>query len=507
MAINGISGRSSYIGSGILNLRSQLDVLSAQLASGRKANTYAGMGSGRSLAIGFRAQISAIQSYSDTAINVNTRLNVATLSLQRLAEISGSVKGAAVSASSTIDDKGQTPAQRTAGLGFIDAVDMLNAQAGDRYLFSGRATDTPPVASTDMIMDGLGAVAGLKKIIAERLEADLGIDGMGRLALTPAAGTAMSLSEDVAGSVFGLKLDHVETTMSGSTVTGPTGTPAQIDIDLGPTNPLAGESIKFTFTLPDGSKETVELKASSEVPLPLDAFEIGVDSTATAANLNAKLEEAVKTLANGKMVAASAMEAGENFFDNPPQRVSGVPLGSATTLTDGTAADTVIWYQGESGADPARATANAKVDNNITINYGARANEQALRKVLQNVAVFTALTFKVDDPSLPADLTKLSARTAQISALNERVAYAFAAVPGEQSIQDISSDFAGAQAAVKSATDRQIQTKAMAQTMLADIEGVNDDEVATKIMALQTALQASYQTTSMLFQMSLVKFI
>ncbi len=39
------------------------------------------------------------------------------------------------------------------------------------------------------------------------------------------------------------------------------------------------------------------------------------------------------------------------------------------------------------------------------------------------------------------------------------------------------------------------------------IEGINADEVATKILALQTNLQAAYQTTSMLYQTSLVKFL
>ena len=67
--------------------------------------------------------------------------------------------------------------------------------------------------------------------------------------------------------------------------------------------------------------------------------------------------------------------------------------------------------------------------------------------------------------------------------------------------------FAGVQSAVKSATDRQTQLKGMAQTMLDSIEGINQDEVATKILALQTSLQASYQTTSMLYQTSLVKYL
>ena len=80
-------------------------------------------------------------------------------------------------------------------------------------------------------------------------------------------------------------------------------------------------------------------------------------------------------------------------------------------------------------------------------------------------------------------------------------------IPGTQTIQDIQADFAGAQASIKATTDRQTQTKAMSQTMLDSIEGINDDEVATKILALQTALQASYQTTSTLYQMSLVKYL
>ena len=79
--------------------------------------------------------------------------------------------------------------------------------------------------------------------------------------------------------------------------------------------------------------------------------------------------------------------------------------------------------------------------------------------------------------------------------------------PGTQSIQDIQADFAGAQSAISIAKDRQTQTGAVAQSMLDSIQGINDNEVATKILALQTALQASYQTTASLYQMSLVKFL
>jgi hypothetical protein len=35
-----------------------------------------------------------------------------------------------------------------------------------------------------------------------------------------------------------------------------------------------------------------------------------------------------------------------------------------------------MWYTGEDGPDPARGTATAKIDTQITVSYGLRANEQ-----------------------------------------------------------------------------------------------------------------------------------
>ncbi len=43
--------------------------------------------------------------------------------------------------------------------------------------------------------------------------------------------------------------------------------------------------------------------------------------------------------------------------------------------------------------------------------------------------------------------------------------------------------------------------------MLEQIEGVSNEEVAAQILALQTRLQASLQTTSLLFQISLVNYL
>ena len=498
MAIDGVSGRTNYLGSSILNIQSQLNDLTQQLSSGKKSNSYAGLGVDRGFATGLRAQLSALSSYADTATNVNTRISVANLSLQSLINSASTTKAAAIGSAVTLDNTGQTTGQKIGYAAFLQSVAALNTQSGGRYLFSGRATDTPATAPADDILNGTGTQAGLKQVISERNAADLGVGAMGRLVVSSAAPTQVALSEEAAGLPFGMKLASVSGSFAaGGTISAVGGSPASTTIDLGATNPAEGDKINITFTMPDGTSEQIQLTASSAVPTPAGSFAIGADSTATAANLSSALTKSIQNLSNTSLVAASAVQAGNNFFDQPPLRVGTSPFNTATTLVAGTPTDTVSWYTGETGTDPARGTAVARVDQSITVQYGARADEQAFRNQLQTLAVYAAVTTSSSDPNA----------NEQIAALNQRTTANLATQPGAQTIQGVQADFAGAQAAVKAATDRQTQTSNLAQTMLDSIEGINDNEVATKILALQTSLQASYQTTAQLYQTSLLKYL
>jgi flagellin-like hook-associated protein FlgL len=623
MSIDGVNGRTSYIGSAIMGLRAQLDDLTQQLASGRVSTTYAGQGVNRGFALSLRAQISGINAYADTATNVNTRLNVINLALQGMVDIGKSVKSAASTSTVLLNDNGQTSGQITAQAAFSNAVALLNSQTGDRYLFSGRATDTAATVSADVMLDGIGTQAGLKQLINERRQADQGVNNMGRLTVSspPLTTTVTSLAED--GSSFGLKLGAVTSSLTGATVTQPAGSPPSVTVDLGAVNPNEGDKISFNFTLPDGTSEQIALTATTTNPPPEGSFLIGADTAATTANLQTTLTSSVQKLGDTALVAASAIAASRNFFnpsatvvgsaasnqdtvpgpitgatllsgaagtdslsasfaagdtitvngtpitfvasgatgnqvnitdnvqtllaridsitgtttpstvtggvialhggdgaslsisssnaaalgalgftgtpsaDPAPLRVNGPPFDTATNLIGGTAANTVSWYTGEAGTDSPRGTAVARTDQSVTVQYGARANEQALRYQLENIAVYAAVTTNANNPN----------SNAQVSALQERISANLAPQTGQQSIQDMQAEFAGTQNAIKASTDRQTQLKGMAQTMLDQIEGINQDEVATKILALQTSLQASYQTTSMLYQISLVKFL
>jgi hypothetical protein len=181
-----------------------------------------------------------------------------------------------------------------------------------------------------------------------------------------------------------------------------------------------------------------------------------------------------------------------------PLRVSGSPLSSATSLVSGTPANTVSWYTGNPGSiSSARASASARIDASVKVEYGIQANESAIRSQLQNIAVFAAFT---------ASPTGTNS-AAQISALSQDVAQNLASQPGQQTIQDIQADLATAQETMADAGARQTQSQSMLQNLVSQAETVSTDQVASELLALQTNLQASYQTTSMLSQLTLTKYL
>ncbi|TFV47871.1 flagellar protein [Bradyrhizobium niftali] len=627
MSISSINYSSSVLGSQIRNINQQLTDLSTQLSTGKLSQNYSGMGTNEGFAIAGRAQLSNIAAYTDTITNVNVNINLANTALQALTTIRNTVQTGSANTAQDLNVNGQTVAQNTAAAQFGSMVGVLNTQSGNRYLFSGTAFNTQPVADAGDIINGTTTQAGFKTVMAERQAADLGANGMGRLVQTQPTPSSVQVSEDVAGSPFGLKIKAVSSTLTGATITGPSGSPVSFSVDLNGTNPGNGDKLSIQFTLPDGTTEQIDLTASTATPTPLGSFAIDasvpVNPNNTAANLNTALNTAIKKLANTSLVAASAVTAGDNFFNTdssaigapksnqaappapisgatalsgaspsdsispgfvagntitvngttltfvasgatgnqlnvgdsiqtllskidaitgtskpstihggsitintddaaslnitssntgalgslgfsatpvtatqPPLRVGSSPASSATTLVNGTA-NTVKWYQGNDGPGSARSTAMARVDDSVTVQYGAQADEDAIRRQLQAIAVFG--TFSTSPTGQYSG--------GQVSALSLRVTQALTQQPGQQRIEDIQTDFAMAQNTMKDASTRQTQAKAQLQTIIDQAESASPDQVASEILSLQNALQASYQVTSNLAQLSLVKFL
>lgn len=623
MSISSINYGSSLLGQSVQNINTQLTNLSTELSSGVKSTNYAGMGVDEGFAIAARAQLANITAFGDTMTNVNTVIDAANTALQSLSSTANQIQSAAAATPQDLTSSGQSIGQQDALSQLSSIVGILNTQVGSRYIFSGSAINTPAVASADDILNGTGTKAGLKQVIAERQQADLGTSGLGRLVITQPSGTSVQVAEDVAGSPFGLKLNSVSSSLTNATVTGPSGSPPAVSVDMTAGNPNPGDQITFTFNEPDGTTDSIQLTATNTSPAPTGSFTIGATPAATAANFKAALSSSISTLANTSLVAASAVEAADNFFntdstatgsvvnnkaatpapitgatllsgasgtnslstnfaagdtitvkgqtitfvasgatgnnqvnvtdsvqtllskidaitgtstpstidggaitlhtDNastlsvtssnaaafaalgfsgtvtaiqPPLRVSGSPLGSATSLVNGSS-DTVAWYTGNSGPGSARASSTVRVDSSQTVEFGAQANEQAIRQMVQQIAVYAAVT------ASPTGANSAG----QIAALSERIAANLTPQAGQQTISDIQTDFATAQTTMKAAQARQTQTQTALQNLVSNTEGISQDQVASEILQLQNNLQASYQTTAMLSQLTLTKYL
>jgi flagellin-like hook-associated protein FlgL len=116
---------------------------------------------------------------------------------------------------------------------------------------------------------------------------------------------------------------------------------------------------------------------------------------------------------------------------------------------------------------------------------------------VQSIAVFAATTFSSVDPDAVGNY----------DSLKQRIATALNGAPGQQQITDIQAELAGAQTAAAAAKARHQQTTLMVQNFLQDVEGAPQEEVAAQLLALQTSLQASLQTTAMLLQTNLLKYL
>ena len=500
MSVSTVGGQSALAINQLISMRAQFDDLQRQLSTGQKSTTYAGLGLNRGVTVSLNAQLSAIGGYESTITTAMTRIDLMNSALGQMSAVGSSVKAAIAQASTTPNGIGPGLAQKTAQSSLDELLNLLNTSAGDQYLFSGRATDRPAVETMDHILNGNGAQAGLKQLISERNQADLGANGLGRLTISQPTATSVSVAEDLT-SPFGLKLASISSTLTNGTVTSPTGSPALLSVGLSGGVPNAGDTITLRFNLPDGTSHNLTLTATSYSPPGTNEFIIGASAASTAANLQAALTVGVGKLAGGALTAASAVGASNAFFsadaNNPPQRVAGPPFASATALTAGSATNTVIWYTGEAGSDPARNTATAHPDQSLVVGYGARANEVGIRSLLQNIATLAAVT--VSSSALNA--TDLSL------ALNQRLTANLTGSTGAQSLTDIETEIAGAQVSLNAAKTRHQQTSATLGDYLQQIEGISNEDVASQILALQTRMQASMQTTARMFQISLVNYL
>ncbi|GJD49621.1 hypothetical protein OPKNFCMD_2354 [Methylobacterium crusticola] len=576
----------------LVAMKAQLNDLSGQLGSGRTAETYGGLGAGRTASLGAHAQISSLDGYIAAAAGATTRVSLATASVQQVATLASStwadlgnnLTGAGTTARGSLQN---IAAGRLGG-----ALDALNQNSGGQYIFGGRATDRAPVASAERILGGdpASGLDGVAALIAERNAADLGTGTprTGRLALA-ASGSSVTLSESPDPSVranFGFTIGAVTSSNpAGLSVTAPAGAPAAATLGFA-SQPAEGDIVRVTVQNPDGSQGFVDLTAratggagsfaigadaaasarnlaaalggqtvvgaQSATPpgvaatlaggtpgaatltvgaalragdsvqvtvglrdgtsqtLTLTAaaapaagrFAIGSTPAETAANVRTALAAALDQTATTALAASSATRAAGDFFaasSSPglsPRRVATDPAGNATGYVADPSGRSVIWYAGDdTSADP-RQTALVPVSRDQSVAIGAQANEPALRAALTGFAVLASTSFGSTD----TDNTRFAAYAGRVQGLLRPDG-------GAQTLEQMTTELSLAASTLDTQKSQSAATKVILQKTVDDTETVSTEEVAAKLLTLQTQLQASYQTTSILSKLNLASYL
>jgi hypothetical protein len=231
---------------------------------------------------------------------------------------------------------------------------------------------------------------------------------------------------------------------------------------------------KMTLHLRDqgGRTHIVELTARAAPSDPND-FQIGADEAATIAGPNGIVA------ALNRVLDAKAAE---------------VLSAEATSIT--TTRPTLKWYKGDDAATPDRDTAKLQIDATLTVGTGARANEPAIRNFLAQMGALVDARF-----------TNAPAERERYQNMGDKLRINLSPPAGQPRMSEIVTDFSFAMTAMNGAKERHKLSENMLQGMLDKVEQASTEETAAAMLNLQTRLQASYQTTSMLSRLSLVNYL
>lgn len=493
MTISSLSGTGSLF-EAIRNGKTQTMELRQQLATGKKSDTYTGLSSeARRDVLSLRAQISARKTYGENIRDANVRIDVTQKSLERFDQMASMVKSDAV--------RGQSLMNQRNALSFLgEMVGLLNSDVNGSHLFSGRKADVPPVLDVDLLLDGDGQRAGLRQLTDERVAADMGRDGLGRLTLAMTGGSLVEMSEEASDLPFGFKLAGIGGSMNGVTLS--TGSSASDPITsfsflFGPEQPKPGEALDVTLELPDGSREVLKITASDQNFMEAGHFAIGADAATNTKNFHDALRDEVMRVSRTSLVAASAVATAESFFSDTPDRVVGPAFEDATQMTPGTVDDTIFWYQGDDAAGSPREGVLTRADDQMIVAYGVRANEPAMRHMLQFLGASVTMERMEGHPD---------ARERHI-ALNERVMKAMTFPDSIQTMRDITMDLSIAHGNLDAAEKRHETSVALAEQLMFERENVSMEEVGMELLNLMARLNASMASSARIAQLSLVNFL
>lgn len=460
------------------SLKDTLADLQSQMSTGKIAQTYGGLsGTAAAASLDLSARLATLTGYGTTISNAQTRVNLASTNTQQLSTLASNL--ASTVTSSTVADLAQRgQAQIIAQGDLAEAIDALNTDINGTYIFSGRTTDTQPVASMDTILNGADGLKGLVDVVADRKAADLG-SGEGGLKVTSPTTSSLKIASENTTTDVGFVISSM-TSSNAAITTATTGTPPASTLNV-TAQPNTGDTITLNLTLPDGTTKALTMTAGSSTSDSGDTFAIGSTTDETTANIKTALDKLLTTSANTDLAAASTMRASTDFFaGNYPSD------------------EVVSWYNGDSGTGSARETASVQVGDNQSVAIGLRANETGFATIMAGFGALAVETYTATDD---AD------NVAKYNAIASRASALLTGANGTQAVDQVTTDLANASVTLGNASDRTKATTAQVQDTLSSNTDADTTKVATELLAVQNQLQASYSVTAAIAKLSLTDYM
>lgn len=151
MEIGSSFGTIGRLLGGALSVRDRLDLLVRQASDGRRAESYAGLGVDARRSIDLRAEVARRESYTRAIDVAQARIAVMQPALGRIGEIASDMAAKALSLI-TLDTPAVTATAVAAREALREVASLLNAQAGEVFVFGGADTTRPPVPNADAIL-------------------------------------------------------------------------------------------------------------------------------------------------------------------------------------------------------------------------------------------------------------------------------------------------------------------------------------------------------------------
>lgn len=131
----------------------RLNVSQTQVSTGKKAQTFEGLGSDAQASLNARALQAKVDQYATQATTADDQMEIHEQYLQQLRKATNTLRTALGSAVGVNDASTVQTALDTA---FQTVISVLNGKVDGKYVFGGTRTDTAPVASTTLAgLDGL----------------------------------------------------------------------------------------------------------------------------------------------------------------------------------------------------------------------------------------------------------------------------------------------------------------------------------------------------------------